>query len=549
MKKRQLLLSYLSLCSTAGFAIEDNHPNIVLIMTDQQSYNTISALADCNPESYSQTPNIDKLVRNGISFTRTYVANPVSVPSRFCLFSGRYGGEYKVRENKAEEADGTIIRNMLKTYGMGNIFKRGGYETFYAGKVHLPFSGNSRSSKFAHPISYGFDNYLTRDEREELGNETAKFIRNRTSETPFLLVASFLNPHDICLESSTNISEDVDASKAEVAAVINEVRREIANYNQENFYDNMVPSLPFNYNFTTEFPLEFSRSFHEEFPEWYWKKYRWIYAWLVKRVDNYIGTLIDAIDESSLKENTIIVFTSDHGEMQGAHRSVTKSLPYEECQRVPFIVCGKNIVKGKRDHSLICNGIDLIPTLCELANIESPDGLEGISVAKRALGLGEVPQRNLLYTEGKNFTCIHDSDNFKYTELLVKVTKDNYRKEDVLIYLKEDNGEMENVKSIYPEKTQQLKNILKQRRETGNLPVSSIQVKKVIYKPHITNTLNAIHIENIIGKNKIEILSLTGAILYQTTSSEAITIPWKYKGLYLVQVTNESKMYNQKILF
>ena len=109
-------------------------PNIILIMTDQQSYNAISAHADMYGGSYFSTPNIDRLAKEGISFTRTYCANPVSVPSRFALFTGMFGGQYGIRENQCAEADETEVRAMLAQNGMGAVFNRGGYETYYGEK-------------------------------------------------------------------------------------------------------------------------------------------------------------------------------------------------------------------------------------------------------------------------------------------------------------------------------------------------------------------------------------------------------------------------------
>lgn len=94
-------------------------PNIILIMTDQQSYNAISAHADMYGGSYFSTPNIDRLAKEGLSFTRTYCANPVSVPSRFALFTGMFGGQYGIRENQCAEADETEVRAMLAQNGMG----------------------------------------------------------------------------------------------------------------------------------------------------------------------------------------------------------------------------------------------------------------------------------------------------------------------------------------------------------------------------------------------------------------------------------------------
>ena len=109
-------------------AAQTTKPNIILIMTDQQSYNAISAHADMYGGSYFSTPNIDRLAKEGLSFIRTYCANPVSVPSRFALFTGMFGGQYGIRENQCAEADETEVRAMLAQNGMGAVFNRGGYE-------------------------------------------------------------------------------------------------------------------------------------------------------------------------------------------------------------------------------------------------------------------------------------------------------------------------------------------------------------------------------------------------------------------------------------
>lgn len=92
-------------------------PNIILIMTDQQAYNAISAHADLYEGGYFSTPNIDRIAKSGISFTRTYCTNPVSVPSRFALFTGRYGGQYGIRENQSKGAEESHVRATLSQMG------------------------------------------------------------------------------------------------------------------------------------------------------------------------------------------------------------------------------------------------------------------------------------------------------------------------------------------------------------------------------------------------------------------------------------------------
>lgn len=424
----------------SGMAAEENHPNIILIVTDQQSFNTISAHREVFNGVYSQTPNIDRLVRDGVSFTQTYCSNPVSVPSRFSLFTGKYGGVYNIRENRCAGAQEEEVRPLLATNGMGQVFTNGGYETVYGGKVHLPFSGKSGGGKFAAPVGYGFQTYLTKDEREELSRTSADFIAHRKSaDKPLLLVSCFLNPHDICLEGSTNLSSVIKGDKADKIKTVKMLRERAASYDSLQFYKEMVPDLPFNFAQTQGYPdTKLTRKRFLDFPEWYWKKYRWTYAELVSMVDAHVGRILDALDANpDLKRNTIVVFTSDHGEMQGAHHSVTKSMPYEECQRVPFIFAGVGIPKHKLDASLVCNGVDLMPTLCDLAGIEKPADLDGVSLAQRVKG-GEAPlSRQAVVVESEYFVSLVDG-TYKYTLF------DRDQNRELFIHLPTDPGELQN---------------------------------------------------------------------------------------------------------
>lgn len=143
-------------------AAQQARPNIILIVTDQQSYNTIGAHSDMYRGSYFSTPNIDRLVKSGISFTRTYCANPVSVPSRFSLFTGMYGGQYNIRDNRCTAAEEVKVRPMLAVNGMGGVFARNGYDTYYGGKVHLPFSGKTGKGHFSAPVGYGLKTIILR---------------------------------------------------------------------------------------------------------------------------------------------------------------------------------------------------------------------------------------------------------------------------------------------------------------------------------------------------------------------------------------------------
>jgi len=519
------------LTSAQIFAADEvTKPNILLIVTDQQSFNTISALRNAYPnhDTYSSTPNIDRLVNSGISFTNTYCANPVSVPSRFSMFTGLYGGKYNIRDNQHETSVQSNVVSALNQFAMGNIFKAGGYQTYYAGKVHLPYATAS-GGMFGHPVNYGFTEYISDDDRDILAGDVANFIKKRTATNPFLLVASFINPHDICLESSTNLSStpEVDPKKPEIAQTVNMARQSADATTVSNF-----PALPFNQQKTSGFPATFTPKVFDNFPNDYWQRYRYIYGWLVNLVDQQVGEVLDALEATNLKNNTIIVFTSDHGEMQGAHTTTVKNLPFEECMRVPFIIAGPGIVQNQRDNSLICNGTDLIPTMCELAGINKPSGLSGISLAQRAKGTFIVAQRQYLYLEGDGFSNIIENPDYKFTQFHITGTP------EMLIDLKTDVGELTNVASknaTYSTKSTEMRTILTSAIANSGIKTDVNQVSKPRF--YLSTHLTHLQLSGLDLNSTINLFDIAGkAILNAKISSDIqiVDISQLQKGIYII---------------
>jgi arylsulfatase A-like enzyme len=140
-----------------------------------------------------------------------------------------------------------------------------------------------------------------------------------------------------------------------------------------------------------------------------------MYHRLTESVDAQIGRALTALKKAGLEENTIIVFTSDHGEMNRSHGLITKNVMFEECQRVPLIFAGKGIKSNTVDTStLTCNGLDFLPTICDLAGIEIPKGLPGVSLKPLLTGQGQAPDRKYIITEDYNAYQINDGRH-KYT--------------------------------------------------------------------------------------------------------------------------------------
>ena len=132
-------------------------------------------------------------------------------------------------------------------------------------------------------------------------------------------------------------------------------------------------------------------------PDLQWRQYLWMYYRLVESSDKLIGQVLTALDESGLNSNTIVVFTSDHGEMMGSHQMVTKQKLYEESAAVPLIIALPKASPSVDQEHFVC-GLDLMPTFLDFAGIAAPSSLEGKSLRPLVEGKA-VPWREFLATE------------------------------------------------------------------------------------------------------------------------------------------------------
>ena len=150
--------------------------------------------------------------------------------------------------------------------------------------------------------------------------------------------------------------------------------------------------------------------------------------------------VLDALKQSGLEDNTVVIFTSDHGDMDSAHKLEHKSILYEEAARIPFIMSHKGrIPRGKVDDThLISNGLDLICTLCDYAGIEAPKGLPGASVRPLAEGKKVSAWRDSVVVESQSGRMLR-TDRYKYC------IYDSGANREQLTDLKNDPGEMKNL--------------------------------------------------------------------------------------------------------
>ncbi len=466
-------LPLLAASAVQGAQGVNDRPNVLYIMTDQQSYYMISAITESlgndpyagNP--YFKTPNLDRLVRGGYTFSNCYAGHPVSGPSRFALLTGEAPNRYGMTGNftPGGEAGGRMLAT-VEERAMGTLFREAGYTTCYAGKVHLPWANGTsgKGSIYEPPYRYGFDEYLIKKDRDEMAERGAEFISEYKGDKPFLLFLSFMNPHDICMAQllfNDKQLSDFKTDEIEMWARENQIRWRgvYRTIEPAKFDGDELARLPFNAAETDCFPaVKMKRPYGADDRKT--RSHIWFYYRLVEQVDREIGVVLDALEASPYKENTIVVFTSDHGEMAGSHGAVGKNLPYQECQKVPFIFAGKGIRRGVIDHATpVCNGWDLLPTLLDLAGIGKPEALNGVSLA-HTLKTGAPVDRRYLYYETVNSYGVLDSGRYKYTRF--GLPEDGENGIESLFDLAADPGELHNLAAdkAYAAKLDELRAVL-----------------------------------------------------------------------------------------
>jgi len=374
-----------------GYAQQQRKPNLVIIHTDEHNLRTIGAYRETMSDEQAfmwgkdavvNTPNIDKLAENGVICTNWYAPSPVCTPSRASMVSGLYPVATGSPVNDMPLNDDVIT--------FAQILKDNGYATSYVGKWHLdgddkPGIHPDRSFGFTdnrYMINRGHWKVLEEDEDGlKLGQKfdgkkitwnpedateksfTTDFLTDRTleiierdREKPFCVMLSLPDPHGP-----------------------NQVRAP---------YDTMYADIHF----------EDPRTMHpspEETPGWLMlngkknsgkkvnQKAMAQYFGMVKCIDDNVGRILSYLKENNLEENTIVIFTSDHGDLLYEHQKLNKGNPYEMSARIPFIMRYPKKVKAQKQIQKAFTMVDFTPTVLGLMNVDlSAYQFHGINASK-----------------------------------------------------------------------------------------------------------------------------------------------------------------------
>lgn len=349
---RQLCAGVAVLLMAAGLGAAEpaKRPNVLILTTDQQRVDAMSAAGN----RWAKTPNMDALAAQGVYFRSSYCAFPLCSPSRSALHTGRTPHEIRVDQN------GVSIDPAVPL--SGQLFRAAGYDTAYAGKWHMPESypqdgiagfevlnKTTRTGRIAHDV-------------DEATMEAAIGFLKRKHDKPFLLVASFINPHDICLLAG------------EKSGLSDELWKR---YGPPEGAE--LPPLP--PNFAPKDGGTEVRRGHDDWDEAQWRRYRYAYGRLVEDVDAQLGKVMAALREAGAEESTLVIFTSDHGEGLGSRRMTGKMMFYDDQAAVPLIVSWKGVTPAARmDDRHLVSTLDVLPTICDYAGITPPPAIRGESL-------------------------------------------------------------------------------------------------------------------------------------------------------------------------
>lgn len=382
-----------SLAAVDGARAQDGKtPNLLIVHCDEHNFRTLGCYRDTlvpdqaymwGTESLVETPHIDSLARDGVLCTKTYAATPVCSPSRSSFLSGQYPQHTPVTNNNVPLDDSVIT--------FAEILGKAGYATGYAGKWHLDGDGKPQ---WAPKRKFGFaDNrYMFNrghwKQFEDTPDGPAVKAKDKKGQPSYSVEGadeeSFAT--DFLTQRCINFMEE---HKATPFCYMLSIPDPHGPDTVRAPYDNMFSDAEVRKPRTFDKDKTKAPSWAMPAPRCNYKMAQ--YRGMVKCIDDCVGKLIAWLRSNDLYDNTIVVFTADHGDMRGEHHRQNKGIPLEASAKIPFVVrYPKQIPGGTRvDH--VINTVDFLPTMLAMMGVETAGKEEGRDVSK-LLATGKAPK-------------------------------------------------------------------------------------------------------------------------------------------------------------
>ncbi|MEA3213675.1 MAG: hypothetical protein QOE70_6732 [Chthoniobacter sp.] len=399
---RTCLIPLLALAAVLGELAQGaapQRPNIVFIFSDDHAYQAISAYQD--PRKLIETPNIDRLGKEGMRFDRCLVTNSICGPSRAAVLTGKYSHRNGFYNNSNSRFDGSQTT-------FPKLLQAAGYQTSIFGKWHLisdPTGFDFWQILPGQGIYYNppmvrngerlkLDGYVT----DLITDASISWLKQRDPAKPFLLMCQHKAPHREWEPALRHLAHDDDRVYPEPETLFDDYAgRGIAEHDQDMTIEKtMVPR-----DMKLVPPAQLTPAQRKEWDAWYgprneafraanlsgrdlvrWRYQRYMHDYLgcIRAVDENVGRILKYLDDEGLAENTIVVYSSDQGFFLGEHGWFDKRWIFEESLRAPLLVRWPGVTKpGSVNKDLVSN-LDFASTFLAAAGLPIPEDIQGRSL-------------------------------------------------------------------------------------------------------------------------------------------------------------------------
>ncbi|CAN5183188.1 sulfatase [soil metagenome] len=409
MKNILWLLLFSCIDTFAQFVppVREQKPNILIIISDDHAYQAISAYGG----KLTQTPNIDRIAKEGVLFKKAYVTNSICGPSRAVILTGKYSNKNGFKDNEHSSFDGsqnTFIKELTKA----------GYETAWIGKWHLETEPQGFSfwqilpgqGQYYNPDFLIMDGSKKRIEgyaTNVIEDVSEDWLNNRDSPKPFCLVIGHKATHRTWMPDTADLGmydkvnfplphNFYDNYAGRQAAAVQDMtiaKTMIMGYDLKMFDSeeaennegsisrmNAAQRVKFDAYYKPIYDDFKSRNLSgNALTEWKYQRYMKDYLSTAASLDRNIGRTLDYLDKNNLVKNTIVIYISDQGFYLGEHGWFDKRFMYEESFRTPMVMRYPGVVKpGTINDDLVMN-LDIAPTVLQAAGVALPNDMQGKS--------------------------------------------------------------------------------------------------------------------------------------------------------------------------
>ena len=376
----------------------ENQPNILWICSDQQRFDSLG----CYDNPFVQTPNLDKLAQEGVLFEHAYSQSPVCTPSRASFLTGRYPRTTRCRQNgQAIPPDEVLVTKLLHDAG---------YVCGLAGKLHLAPCNPSVCKGTEQRIDDGYDQFFWSHDPNDgwFTHDYTQWLRDKGLHRDTQPFQESKYVQVIPSEEHSQTTWSVERAMSFIRSTERFKQPWLFSLNMfdpHHAFDPPIAALERYRAILDDLPLpNYVEGELENKPIWqqidhdgaYGKgagypykdmsdtDHRWVRAayWaMIDVIDTQVGRLLSFLEETGQRENTIVIFTSDHGEMLGDHGIYLKGpYFYDPAVRVPLIISGPGMLNNGARSEAFVELVDLAPTLLEASNVERPSGMQGQSL-------------------------------------------------------------------------------------------------------------------------------------------------------------------------